>query len=94
MMLQKGIGYSEPKIHMVKNITCKPIGHYFIRAYSYNGFKEDFMLAQQFNFEYLIMNGAKKNDCKHIVPMIDVRLSDNATFFVLKGYQMDLRTYL
>lgn len=52
------------------------------------------MLAQQFNFEYLIMNGAKKNECKHIVPMIDVKLSDNATFFVLKGYQMDLRTYL
>ena len=94
MLLQKGIGYCEKKIHMTKHITCKPLGSYYIRAYSYAGFKEDFMLAQQFNFEYQILNEARKIKCKHIVHMIDVKLSDSETFFLLKGYEMDLRSYL
>ena len=79
---------------MTNHITCKKLGHYFIRAYSYQAFKEDFLLAQQFNFEYLIMNEARKNKCKNIVPMIETKLSDNSTFFLLKGYEMDLRSYL
>ena len=79
---------------MTGHITCKPLGHYFVRAYSYQGFKEDFMLAQQFNFEYQILNEARKNKCQHIVFMGDVKFSDHEVFFVLKGYEMDLRSYL
>ncbi len=82
-MLQKGIGYCESKIQLNSDISCAPLGHYFIRAYRYEGFKTDFMLAQQFNFEYMIMNEAKKAQCKHIVQMLDIKLSDSSTFFVL-----------
>ena len=93
-MVQKGIGYHELQINMIGNICCKRNGNYFIRAYRYEGFKEDFMLAQQFNFEYQILQRAKEEKCKNIVSLATVKLSDTATFFVLERYEMDLRWYL
>jgi hypothetical protein len=52
------------------------------------------MLAQQFNFEYQILHKAQDEKCKHIVPLVTVKFSNEAAFFVLKRYEMDLRVYL
>jgi hypothetical protein len=93
-MVQKGIGFSDHKIDLKSHITCKKLGDCFVRAYKYEGFKQDFMLEQQFNFEYQILHKAQDEKCKHIVPMVTVKFSHEAAFFVLKRYEMDLRVYL
>ena len=43
-----------------------------IRLWSYDDFALDYMLAQQFNYEYLILIEAKKKECKHIVHINDI----------------------
>ena len=44
-MVQKGIEYHDHKIDLRGNITCTKVGNFFVRAYKYEGFKEDYMLA-------------------------------------------------
>jgi hypothetical protein len=43
-----------------------------LRLWSFDDFALDYMLAKQFNFEYLILIEAKKKDCKHIIRIKDV----------------------
>ncbi len=38
-----------------------------LRYWRYADFELDFMLAQQFNYEILILDKAFREDCKHIV---------------------------
>lgn len=52
------------------------------------------MLAQQFNYEYTILEEASKRECKNIVRMHDTFLNEDCVVFELKRYEMDLRTYL
>jgi hypothetical protein len=65
-----------------------------LRLWSFDDFALDYMLAQQFNFEYLILVEAKKKDCKHIIRIKDVLLTTYAAVFVLERHTMDLREYL
>ena len=43
-----------------------------LRLWSFDDFALDYMLAQQFNFECLILVESKKKDCKHIIRIKDV----------------------
>ena len=52
------------------------------------------MLAQQFNFEYLILWAAWEKECKNIVRLEDMFFLPYAFMFQMKRYAMDLRTYL
>ena len=52
-----------------------------MRFWRYADFKLDYTLAQQFNYEYLILQTAWDKECKHIVRLRDVFLNKDCVVF-------------
>ena len=65
-----------------------------LRFWRYADFELDFMLAQQFNYEYEILFSAWRAECNHIVRLYDFALSIDSVVFEISRYDMDLRSYL
>ena len=55
-LLLQGIGESMIEERIIRPITTKVRRDVVHRFWSYNGFETDFMLAQQFNYEILILD--------------------------------------
>lgn len=64
------------------------------KRYLYKAFGQQYELAQEFNYEYMVLNAAKKNKCQHVVGLEQVYLNTDHVSLVIKRYEMDLRTYL
>lgn len=79
---------------LIRPITTKVRRDVVHRFWSYNGFETDFMLAQQFNYEILILDKATLKECKHIVHYQDYFFTSYAFLIEIERYEMDLRTYL
>ena len=52
-----------------------------LRFWRYADFKLDYTLAQQFNYEYTILQTAWDKECKHIVRLRDVFLNKDCAVF-------------
>jgi len=65
-----------------------------MRFWRYDDFALDYRLAQQFNFEFDILELARENDCKNIASLQSTWLTSYAVVFNITRYEMDLRTYL
>ena len=89
-------GYEESQCEQVlyKPITTVVCVDTVLRFWRYDDFALDFMLAQQFNYEFEILEQAKANDMKHIVQLDETRLTSYAVLFNYRRYDMDLRAYL
>ena len=70
-MLQKGIKEGKHEERLIYPYKNKFYVDVALRFWRYADFALDFMLAQQFNYEYMILNGAMKKECKHIVKLRD-----------------------
>ena len=93
-MLHKGTKEGKHNEALFKPYTTKVYVDTVLRFWRYADFELDYMLAQQFNYEYKILNEARRSECKHIVKLDDEFLNKDCAVFELKRYQMDLRTYL
>ena len=65
-----------------------------MRFWRYEDFALDFMLAQQFNYEFEILTKAKDCEFKHISWLDETWLTSYAIVFNIQKYEMDLRMYL
>jgi hypothetical protein len=75
----------------ITTIVCRDT---VLRFWRYDDFALDFMLAQQFNFEFEILEQAKEKELKHLVRLDETRLTSYAVLFNYRRYEMDMRMYL
>jgi hypothetical protein len=93
-MLMKGVKEGKHNEVLYKPYCTKVFVDVVLRFWRYADFKLDYMLAQQFNYEYAILDKAWNQESKHIVRLRDVFLNKDCVVFEQKRYQMDLREYL
>ena len=65
-----------------------------LRFWRYDDFALDYMLAQQFNYEFQINFEANKRNCKNIALTQDIWLNKYAAVFNITRYDLDFRKYL
>jgi len=65
-----------------------------MRFWRYDDFALDFMLGQQFNYEFQILEKAKDKDFKHITRLDETWLISYAAVLNITKYEMDMRMYL
>ena len=69
LMLKDGVKQGKSENILTRPITTI-VGKDSVKRYwRYADFELDYMLAQQFNFEYLILNEAREKNCQHIAPL-------------------------
>jgi hypothetical protein len=66
-LLVSGVKQKKDEERLYKPITTNVHGDMVLRYWRYADFELDFMLAQQFNYEIVILDKAFRKDCKHIV---------------------------
>ena len=93
-LLVTGTQGSDLDHRLINPITTLVCRDSVLRFWRYDDFALDYMLGQQFTYEYEILTSAHEKDCKHIVPLQDVRLTRYAAVFNYNVYDMDLRMYL
>ncbi len=93
-MLVSGYKQSNLEERLYKPITTKVCRDAVLRFWRYDDFALDYMLAQQFNYEFQILPSAWINDCDHISRLNEISLTSYAVLFEIQKYDVDLRTYL
>ena len=93
-LLMKGTEQGKFNERLYQPYETKIFKDTVLRFWRYADFELDYMLAQQFNYEYQILHAADANNCKHIVNLHNEYLNIDSVVFMLERYDMDLRTYL
>jgi len=93
-MLMKGVKEGKHNEVLYKPYCTKVLVDVALRFWRYADFKLDYMLAQQFNYEYTILHTAWDKEFKNVVGLRNVFLNKDCVVFEQKRYQMDLREYL